>query len=169
MPVTKAPEGLNEEAQYDYFIDLASKSDAPIEALQRRDDGTEHLLVYQPGAKQATQEIQIGEDVKIDDTGNLVLGALQQAALAERQAISASGEPLGVTGSFFDTSRGVNVPSLPGQSFQLFGSGGVRPIEGTSEIQKAPTIKSSLFEQPGEGVVQQHAKLLSEKRTAEKS
>src|SRR3990167_1194614 len=148
MAVTRAPEGLNEEAQYDYFIDLASKASAPIEALQRRDDGTEHLLTYQPGAKQASREIQIGEDAKVDSAGNVVFSELQQAALAERSAIPVSGTPTGVTESFYDASRGVQRVASPGKVFELYEGGGVREVD--AKPLQEPTKASSLFAQPTE-------------------
>src|SRR3990167_2104826 len=120
MPVTRAPAGLNEEAQYDYFIDLASKSDAPIQALQRRDDGTEHLLTYQPGAKQASREMQIGEDAKINAAGEVEFGDLQNQAFSERSNLAVSGAPIGITESFWDESRGVLRPAAPGKVFELY-------------------------------------------------
>lgn len=151
--VEKAPGGLSEEQQLNYFATLSQLNpETPFSAQVFRDDGSSRVIEYR-GAKMQRQ-FQVGEGLQVTPTGELKRGTAEEQLLAQRLALPVSGEALGITSSFF--AEGRDISTTPGKAFQLFEGGGIREVAITGEEQlKAPTIKSSLFEAPGPGVQQQ--------------
>lgn len=86
-------------------------------------------------------------------------GEQEKASFAERSVLPTSGTPVGTSDSYWDAQRGVQVYAKPGEYFELYSGGGVKPIVGNLPAKdQVPNAKgndtgsSSLFTQPTQGV-----------------
>lgn len=74
------------------------------------------------------------------------LGKLEQESLAERAGLPTSGQS-SKSYTYWDEKRGVQVNAAPGQHFELYEGGGVKPVEGLIPRGQANTPNNSNFNQ----------------------